>query len=443
MKRTVFPFVMLIHFVLAGSLMSQTSITLTFTANTDTLHQPLDSVVIENLTQGGDTVLHYPDTLLLLDHGTAVFDPYGHHHEGLILHPSFPNPFTGQTTTRFFLPENDLVTIRVFDLSGREMTTYQKTLPAGEHTFTLYPGREKHYLLVVETSTEKRAQQLISLGGGSAFRIEHAGSQPGFSGFRKGKSAFMWAPGDQLEFVGYTTFNGTESVSDTISDDPSASSLYTFQFTDPTTPGYTPGYVHCDPANPTEIVDVINPVTGRTWMDRNLGAAQVATSSTDPDSYGDLYQWGRFADGHQCRTSATTSTLSSSDVPGHGDFILGPNSPWDWLSGPNDNLWQVTSGVNNPCPTGYRIPTISELDAERNSWSSTNAAGAFASPLKLPLAGARDYSNGALIDVGSDGYYFSNTTSLNLSRLLYILSNTAYTGSDARAGGFSVRCIKI
>ena len=56
-------------------------------------------------------------------------------------------------------------------------------------------------------------------------------------------------------------------------------------------------------------------------MDRNLGATQAATSSTDVDAYGDLYQWGRFSDGHQCRTSATTSTLSSIDQPAHGDFI--------------------------------------------------------------------------------------------------------------------------
>ena len=39
--------------------------------------------------------------------------------------------------------------------------------------------------------------------------------------------------------------------------------------------------------------------TGKTWMDRNLGATQVATSSADTASYGDLYQWGRAADGHE------------------------------------------------------------------------------------------------------------------------------------------------
>ena len=33
--------------------------------------------------------------------------------------------------------------------------------------------------------------------------------------------------------------------------------------------------------NDTEVVDVTNPATGRTWMDRNLGASRAAMSSTD------------------------------------------------------------------------------------------------------------------------------------------------------------------
>ena len=41
-------------------------------------------------------------------------------------------------------------------------------------------------------------------------------------------------------------------------------------------PEYPMGTVHC--GVPTEIVDVLNPATGRIWMDRNLGASQVATS---------------------------------------------------------------------------------------------------------------------------------------------------------------------
>ena len=63
------------------------------------------------------------------------------------------------------------------------------------------------------------------------------------------------------------------------------------------------------------IPTVTNPATGRTWMDRNLGASQVATSVTDEFAYGDLYQWGRYADGHQARTSSTTSILATNNAP--------------------------------------------------------------------------------------------------------------------------------
>src|SRR5690606_24737546 len=123
---------------------------------------------------------------------------------------------------------------------------------------------------------------------------------------------------------------------------------------------------------PTAIVSVINPTTNKTWMDRNLGASQVATSSANANAYGDLYQWGRFADGHQCRNSGTTSTLSTTDTPGNGLFII--SSIGDWRSSQNNNLWQGVNGINNPCPTGYRLPTEAELDAERLSWSGNNAS---------------------------------------------------------------------
>lgn len=191
------------------------------------------------------------------------------------------------------------------------------------------------------------------------------------------------------------------------------------------------------------IVDVTNPTTGKIWMDRNLGAAQVANSSTDATSYGNLYQWGRFADGHHCRTSDTTTTLSTFDQPGHGNFILAPNSPYDWRSPPNTNLWQGLNGVNNPCPTGYRLPTEAELEAERLSWSSNNAAGAFASPLKLPLAGTRSGNNGSLAVVGSHGYYWSSTviSTSHKSLCLFFNSSDAWMLINARAYGASVRCL--
>ncbi|MEN8898957.1 MAG: hypothetical protein ABF251_09645, partial [Nonlabens sp.] len=203
-------------------------------------------------------------------------------------------------------------------------------------------------------------------------------------------------------------------------------------------PQYPAGTIHCDPNNPTEIIDVTNPITGKTWMDRNLGASQVATSSTDAAAYGDLYQWGRGADGHQCRTSPTTSTLSSTDQPGHGDFIIGSN---DWQSLRNNNLWQGVDGVNNPCPSGYRLPTDAELDSERQSWSSSNSAGAFASPLKLPMPGYRS-NVGSLQIVGLFGYYWSSTLNGILPRALFFGNSNSNISVNNRTIGSSVRCLK-
>lgn len=198
----------------------------------------------------------------------------------------------------------------------------------------------------------------------------------------------------------------------------------------------------------TEIVDVTNPATGQTWMDRNLGASRAATSPTDEQAYGDLYQWGRAADGHQKRTSSTTSELSSSDLPGHGNFILATGEPYSWRDRDhqNYNLWQRVSKVNNPCPPGYRLPTLEEWRAEVKSWSSNDSNGAFASPLKLPTAGARGMMRGR-ISPFPDGYYWSATADsgpwiLQFRNKLDRIPAMAQPMRQFEAYGFSVRCIK-
>ena len=188
-----------------------------------------------------------------------------------------------------------------------------------------------------------------------------------------------------------------------------------------------------------QVTTVYNPITGETWMDRNLGATQIATSFDDVNAYGDLYQWGRNTDGHQIRTSSTTSILSTTNSPNHSDFILA-NS--DWLTVSDDNLWQGVNGINNPCPLGFRLPTEAELEAERLSWTSNDAAGAFESPLKLTIGGARSRMSGAIGNVGTFvGYRTSDLNGLQ-SRMLGISLTTSLMGDRDRADGNCVRCIQ-
>ena len=251
--------------------------------------------------------------------------------------------------------------------------------------------------------------------------------------------------------VADTLANGNGSITYTITGTPASSGTASFPITlggqscsftiNVAQPPYPANSVFCA-AGITTVLNVTNPITGRIWMDRNLGASQVAISSTDQNAYGDLYQWGRRSDGHQCRTSSTIVTLSSLDQPAHGNFILSTNAQLDWRSPQNTNLWQGVNGVNNPCPSGYRIPTETEMDNERLSWSQNNIVGAFASPLKWTLAGFRDASSGMLWDVGSTGIYWSSTVSTTFSSIIGFDTSMASIYFDARASGNSVRCIQ-
>lgn len=192
----------------------------------------------------------------------------------------------------------------------------------------------------------------------------------------------------------------------------------------------------------TAIVDVTNPNTGKTWMDRNLGASQVATSSSDAAAYGDLYQWGRRADGHQCRNSQTTNVLSSTNVPSHGSFIINPNNPNNWREPESWDLWQGVNGINNPCPNNYRLPTYSELAAERNSWTGSNSYHAFSSSLKLPLTGNRNPSSGNVGFVLYGHYWSSTVSGTNSANLTFCDGCGSNVSVAARAFGNAVRCIK-
>jgi hypothetical protein len=202
---------------------------------------------------------------------------------------------------------------------------------------------------------------------------------------------------------------------------------------------------------------------GRTWLNNNLGAdyanttkasfnpAAQASSSTDFRAYGSLFQWGRGADGHEVInwTSSSAGTAVNGTTAGpistpwsSTNFITNSTVPSDWRTPQNDNLWQGVSGTNNPCPIGYRLPTVTEQIDQRLSWSTLYGAGAHASPLKLPLAGYRVIDSGSLTVASSYGLIWSSTRIGTSSRGLIFGIGTGYEFNNPRAYGFSVRCLK-
>ncbi|WP_162262071.1 inverse autotransporter beta domain-containing protein [Bathymodiolus septemdierum thioautotrophic gill symbiont] len=193
---------------------------------------------------------------------------------------------------------------------------------------------------------------------------------------------------------------------------------------------------------------VRSPDTDKLWLDRNLGATQVATSSTDSASYGDLYQWGRKADGHEDRTKTSTSSTLTSDIT-NASTTLFITSASDWVNvdslGASRTAAWADGGVNDICPAGFSVPTDAELAADTTGATTTdiiNSATAFSSFLKIPLAGNRYRSDGTLYSVGTFATLWSRSADGSYARRLGIDSGDACFDSNDRADGFSVRCIK-
>ena len=196
---------------------------------------------------------------------------------------------------------------------------------------------------------------------------------------------------------------------------------------------------------PTATIDT------REWVGANLGASRVATSATDTDSWGFKYQWGRASDGHQVPTSNTTTSRPNYN-PDHGLFITTNYSSYNnWRVNANTSLWAGVSGENNPCPSGWRIPTKAEWEAVVNDVSSKapsynfNATRAYLeSALKIPSSQGRDRNTARLEENNvANMQWFVATSAGNSANIIFSSGTGSWRwDSGGEAYGGAVRCIK-
>lgn len=204
---------------------------------------------------------------------------------------------------------------------------------------------------------------------------------------------------------------------------------------------------------------IISQTSGRFWLDRNIGATQVCTSSSDSSCYGDYYQFGRLRDGHELVTvSPPHSSIVNTKVTniintGTSNFIYSA-SPVDWISD-QTNIddgtlrkisWSQTNGDDSSnklvCPSGYRIPTNSELKAETINNGVIDSATAFSNFLKLPVSGFRNGTDGVKGDVGTKGYLWSSDVSGGVGKAIDYDNSSINEISPGFANAYPLRCIK-
>jgi uncharacterized protein (TIGR02145 family) len=411
---------------------AQTTITLTFTAEVNGNHQPLDSILIQNLTQGGDTTLHPPDTVLVLNHGIGIDDRLPEHRNGMILYPAYPNPVIHTSTIRLWLPQDAPVTLRLYDLVGRELATLSRTLGEGEHSFTFTPGRETYYLLVAEAVGQSQVQKIINLSPGEGnCRLSYAGHQPTAPGMRKGKFTFPWVPGDSMKFVGYASVGV-----DTIEDQPVQSAFYTFLFQTMGLPCPGMPIVTDYNGNVYNTVQIGN----QCWMKENLQARHYRNGTSIPEKV-DFNTWQTWDSGARCWYNNDSASYAATYGSLYNWFAVNDTNglcPAGWHVA-SDPDWTILTGfLGGIALAGGPLKEAGKVHWSHPNTGATNSSGFTALPGGNRFGGSFHY-------IGGWGSWWSSTALDPVSawhRRLSAASVSVVRTNDNKGHGYSVRCMR-
>ena len=313
-------------------------------------------------------------------------------------------------------------------------------LSGGSHTFTFHAGPEANYVLSATASGVTRSIKLVSAGGGreKVCGLEYNGMASRDPGYKSAGelAAFVFSPGDLLQFIGYSTTAASVIASDVMEDAPESSAFYSFQIVEGVPCSGTP-VVHWQGQTYGTIQ-----VGSQCWMRENLNWETGSSwcYGNDPancETYGRLYNWETIMNG----------APSSSTVP---------------------------SGVQGICPDGWHIPSdmewcilTQEIDPTMNcnasGWSGTDAGVKMKSTTGWNSSSWNPNGNGTNESGFTGrpaGQRNTNGTFSTMGELANFWTSTEYDGYEAwyrnlvnydvyvdrwhyyKTYGFSVRCVR-
>ncbi len=451
--------------IIISAFSQKSTMELTFTAENSGQYVPLDSIIIENLMQGGDTTLYAPDTVLVLDYITSIVDNEVVEKKTFSISQNYPNPFKGETKVNLYLYEEGKIKISIRDILGRKLVNFENTLKHGNHFFSFYLGNEKYYLLTVTGRQTSQTVKLLNSDSHTAnfgkCKIVYIGSKDDVKGFKaqrlsgvapvltqKTINIFGFNLGDELKYTAYA-----DNVERTLIDSPMDSQTYTFE--------YANG-IPC-PGMPT-VADIDGntystiQIGSQCWMAENLKTTTYQNTTPIPnviddnewcnlatgayvwyendviwkDPYGALYSWYATVDsGGLCPTGW--------HVPTHyewttlTDFIGGINTPQG-----NDlkSCRQVNSPLGGECNT-----------TEHPRWNENNTHYGTDDYGFSGLPGGYRHFCGEFNYLGDRSYWWSSTDlSLTFYTAWYRIMDSYSGGIGAHdatvTNGFSVRCLR-
>jgi uncharacterized protein (TIGR02145 family) len=447
--------------IIISAIAQKPTMILTFTADDNDQFVPLDSVLIENLTQGGDTTLYAPDTVLVLDYVTGIGESEAIEENTFSVSQNYPNPFNGKTEVNLFLPEKDNIKITVRDILGRELAHYENTLNRGNHNFAFYSGNEKYYLFTIIGKQTSQTIKMLNAGShmsnGEKCKIDYTGSNVNASGFKSQRAInnFGFTLGDELMFTAYASTAIGNLGSAVVVDTPEINTIYEFDII---------GGLRC-PGMPTlSDIDgnVYNTVQigNQCWMKENLKTTTYSNGTPIPNItdnqewttistgayawqendiswknvYGAIYNWyttvdpnGLCPDGWHVPSDDEWTVLT--------DFIGGTGSP-------HGNEMKSCRRVNSPLGGGCNTTEHPRWN-EYYEYYGTDDYGFSGLP-----GGNRDcVSPGSFGNIGIIGKWWSSSQYgpydlAGYRALHYDYLTISYEGHDNKHFGYSIRCLK-
>ncbi|HFK5529585.1 TPA: FISUMP domain-containing protein [Elizabethkingia anophelis] len=192
-----------------------------------------------------------------------------------------------------------------------------------------------------------------------------------------------------------------------------------------------------------------NQTLWRDFMCHNLGADYSADPFTPSAAiHGAKYQWGAQTNETGRYISQSYDQSNSGVIPGWKSYVTPkPNGSWS----------DTNKTANDPCPSGYRVPTQAQwqavIDNNDNvegvgSWNDGNYTSALyfrnssnIRTLMLPTAGRRFATDGLLYSRGNLAYYWSSSIFTSNAQILFFYNTGVNVGKFDRTNGIPVRCI--
>ena len=439
-------FLMIVSLLLIISAFGQKpTLELTFTAIDSTAYIQLDSIKVMNRTQGGDTVLYWPDTMFVLAYLVEI-------HENSIdvenfkVFQNYPNPFIDHTTISMYVPEKDEVRMIATDMLGRTIVMTDRVLDKGTHLFRFTTGQGRLFFFtaqwrgmnstikILQTAPDFNSTSLLEYQGSEAtsFQLKATGDIQGFP--------FKF--GDELLYIGYH-----DTLQSGMLDTPSTSETFTFQFaTNIPCPG-TPMITY-----EGQVYNTIQ-IFSQCWLKENLNVGTMIPGYQDMedndtiekycygnnpancDNYGGLYIWD------EMMQYTTQQGVQGICPPG---WHIPKDEEWKILEGAVDSQYRIGNQIWNSYglrgyDAGKKLKTTSGWNGNGNGTDLFGFSG-------LP-GGGYLYNNGNFYYIGQYGLWWTSTDGNSTCAWnRYTAYNNPQVdrdfGNDNKEFGFSVRCIR-